>query len=395
MKFLRQTAHAFGIGIATTAVRPRHTLLTAFGLLVAGVTLLVLLTIPAGLKQLAGQTGLPDVVLILPSHSINETGGSLKPELAQLIGSLPGVAHTAGGEPMVAPQLVVDARLRRTDGTTATVLVRGVSPMFWNLLGNSVKLKSGERPQSGNDQVLAGSAAARGFLSLHTNDNISIHNTPWHVSGEFTAGGGFWGSELWADQSALQSVFNAQGNISSVWVKLVSPAAFATFSKAMNADPRLKSLQVFKQRKYYARQTVFLDLLLRAGIMVVAIVLGLGAILATINALGMALAARRRELAVMRAVGFSRGSLAVALILEVVAIGVACTGIVALLGWMFVNGYEVGSSTAQSAIQFQLHVGAEVVWRTLVYLLVLAVVSAVWPVWSAVRAPLIGALHNE
>jgi ABC-type lipoprotein release transport system permease subunit len=395
MELLRQVANAFGIGIVATMARPRHTLLIAFGLLVAGVTLLILLTIPAGLQRLAGQTGLPNVAMVLPKRSVNETGGTIAPKLAHLIGMLPGVAHTPKGQPIVAPQFVVNARLRRVDGTTATVMIRGVDPMFWNIIGNTIRLTSGAPPRSGTDALLAGAGAARGFVSLGTNDTISIHDTPWHVSGNFAVGGGFWESELWANLSTLQADYNAQGKITSIWVKLTSPTAFATFSTALEADAQLVGLQVLTQRSYYARQTGFLDLVVRAGTKTVALVLGLGAILATVNALGLALGARRRELAVLRSIGFERTPLAVALVLEVLVIAVVCTGAVVLLGWFTVNGYEVGSSTGAAAIQFRLHIDAGVIWRILVYLLALSLLSSVWPVWAAVDVPLTNALNDE
>ncbi|HEX7340810.1 MAG TPA: FtsX-like permease family protein [Rhodanobacteraceae bacterium] len=392
---LRQTTQALGIGIANTFAQPRHVLLTAFGLLVAGITLLVLLTIPAGLQRLAGRSGMPDVAMVLSGHAITEASGSIAPDLVQLLGTLPGIAHTAKGQPMVAPQFVVKTRLRRMNGSTATVLIRGVTPMFWQVAGDHVKLASGQRPRSGVDQLLAGVAAARGFAALDTGATVTIHKAPWHVSGEFTAGGGFWESQLWANMAALQGTYNAQGKVTSVWVKLTSPAAFKTFAKAVKADARLKGLQVVKQSAYYQRQTGFLDYMVGMGTRAVGLALGLGAILATLNALALALAARRRQLAVLRSIGLSRMGLALALLCEVLVIAVVCTCIVTLIGWFAVNGYAIGSSTFQAAIEFQLHVSTGVIWRTLVYLLILAAISAAWPIWSAVRAPLTKALQDE
>jgi putative ABC transport system permease protein len=354
-----------------------------------------LLTLPAGLKRLAGNTGSPDIAVVLAGNSFDESGGVFKPELAALVGSLPGVAHDAQGQPLVAPQFVANAHLRRVDGTTETVLVRGVTPVFQEMLGNATSMQSGRRFIAGKDELIAGVAAARGFVALDTGSTLSIHDTPWHVTGEFAAGGGFWESELWTDMAALQSAYHAQGAVTCLWVKLTSPAAFGAFRQALRDNPQTQGLHAMLQRDYYTRQTSFLKYLILAAAEVIAVALGLGAILAIVNALGLALAARRRELAIQRAIGFRRAALALALLIEVLAIGAACAAFAVLVAWLAVNGHEVGSSTGGSAIEFRMRVGSSVIGWTFVYVLMLGVLSAPWPIARAVRAPLTKTLQDE
>lgn len=395
MAFLREIASSLATGLVTAVARPRHTLLIAFGFVIAGITLAVLLTLPAGLKRLAGNSGLPDVAVVLPGSAFTESSGTFKPDLAALIGSMAGVAHGTQGQPLVAPQFVVDTRLRRTDGTTATVLVRGVTPVFWDVLGHAISMHSGHHFAAGKDELIAGVAAARGFVALDTGATVSVHNSPWHVSGEFAAGGGFWESELWTGMAVLQSAYHTQGTLTCLWVKLTSPAAFKTFSKALRANAQTQGLRAVRQRDYYTNQAMFLKEFIIVATEGIAVALGLGAILAIVNALGMALNARRRELAIMRAVGFRRGALAVALLVEVLVIGAVCAGIAVLVAWLAVNGHAVGSSATGSAIQFRMHVGASVVDWTFAYVLILGVLSALWPIVRALRAPLTRTLQDE
>ncbi|HVU82919.1 MAG TPA: FtsX-like permease family protein [Rhodanobacteraceae bacterium] len=395
MRILREIASSVATGLAAALARPRHTLLIAFGFVVAGVTLAVLLTLPAGLKRLAGNTGSPDIAVVLSGNSFNESGGVFKPELAALVGSLPGVAHGSQGQPLVAPQFVANARLRRIDGTTATVLVRGVTPVFWEVIGKAASMESGRRFAAGKDELIAGVAATRGFVAMDTGATLSIHDTPWHVSGEFAAGGGFWESELWTDTAALQAAYHAQGAVTCLWVKLTSPAAFGAFKHALRDNPQTQGLHAILQRDYYTEQTSFLKYLIVAATEGIAVALGLGAILAIVNALGMALAARRRELAIQRAVGFRRAALAFALLIEVLVIGAVCAAVAVLVAWLAVNGHEVGSSTGGSAIEFRMHVGSAVIGWTFVYVLMLGVLSALWPIARAVRAPLTKTLQDE
>jgi putative ABC transport system permease protein len=396
MAFLREIASSLSTGLAMALARPRHTLLIASGFIIASVTLAVLLTLPAGLRRLAGNTGSPDVAVVLPGNVFaSESNGSVQPESAALVGSLPGVAHGRQGQPLVASQFVMKTRLRRTDGTTATVLVRGITPVFWDVVGHAVSMQSGRRFATGKNESIAGVAVARGFVALDTGATTTIHKSPWRVSGEFAAGGGFWESELWTDMAGLQSAYHAQGTVTCLWVKLTSPAAFEGFKKALHDNPQTQGLQAVRQPDYYIGQTEFLKSLITVAAEGVALALGLGAILAIVNALGMALAARRRELAIQRAVGFRRSALVASLLAEVLIIGAVCAGVAVLVAWFVVNGHEVGSSTGGSAIEFRMHVGASVAGWTFAYVLALGVSSALWPIARAVRAPLTRALQDE
>lgn len=393
---MRELFTSLATSLTTALARPRHTLLIAFGFVVASITLAVLLTLPAGLQRLAGNTGSSDVAVVLSGNALtSESGASFDPGLASLVGALPGVAHGRQGQPLIAPQFVVDARMRRNDGTTATVLLRGVTPAFWDVAGDAISMRSGRRFAAGKDELIAGVAAARGFVALDTGATTSINKNPWHVSGEFAAGGGFWESELWTDMAALQSAYHAQGAVSCLWVKLTSPAAFAVFKQALHDNPQTQALHTVLQRDYYTDQTSFLKDIITTATEGVAVALGLCAILAIANALGMALDARRRELAIQRAVGFRRSALAAALLVEVLVIGAVCAAIAVLLALLAVNGHEVGSSTGGSAIQFRMHVDGSVVAWTFAYVLILGVLSALWPIVRAVRAPLTRTLQDE
>lgn len=218
-------------------------------------------------------------------------------------------------------------------------------------------MRSGRPFAAGKDELIAGVGAARGFVALDTGATTSIHRNPWHVSGEFAANGGFWESELWTDLAALQSAYHAQGALTCLWVKLTSPAAFEEFKEALHDNPQTQGLHAVRQRDYYTGQTEFLKYLVTAAAEGVSALLGLGAVLAITNALGMALDARRRELAIQRALGCRRGALAVALLVEVLVIGAVCAAVAVLVAWLAVNGHEVGSSTGGSAIEFRMHVG--------------------------------------
>ncbi|MGH8189939.1 MAG: ABC transporter permease [Rhodanobacteraceae bacterium] len=395
MRILRQTLGALTTGFASLRARRGRLLLTAAGFLIAGMTLVILLTIPAGMRRVAGNTGLADVAMVLSARATNEISSRISPGTAALIGTLPGVAHGPHGHVLAAPQFLADAKLRQAEGSLVTVQVRGVTPKFWQILAGAVRLTRGKRFGPGLDQLIVGGAATRRFVALVPGAQVPVHNAPWRVTGVFSAGGGMWGSELWTDIGALQAAYNAQGQISVIWVKLTSPAAFKTFDAAIKADPRMRAVKAWPQQGYYAGQIGFLTHFANVAIIGIAVVLGLGAILAIFNAVGMALAARRRETAVLRAIGFGRLGLALALLIEVLVVAIVCAGIALAIGWLVLNGQTVDSSSFGQALSFSMRVTPTVAWLVLVYLVLLGILSATWPIARAVCAPLPETLQSE
>lgn len=386
-------AGALQTGLLSALQRPRHLILAAAGFLIASATVLVLLTLPAGLDKLAGDTGSNDIVVVIPK-GISEGAHHFAPDQVQALKTLPGVAQGAQGRPLVAPQFVAFAKLRHNDGQPGTVLLRGITPALQRLTGSSVHLTDGHWPRTGHDEFVAGAGAAASYVALAAGDQNRIHHRLMRSTGIFRAGTGFWNSEIWMSQDVLQSLYNSPATITSVWVKLTSPAQFPAFLKALGNNHLLAGVNAVRQRDYYAAQTQFLSHFVHIAIASVAIALGLGAILAIANALGLALNARRHELAIMRATGYRQAPLAWALLTEVWVLAVLCVAIVAIFGFLFWNGHAIDSSTLFQAIQFKANISGNVIGWTLAYTLIIGTLSALSPIRRVIRAPLVDALRN-
>lgn len=395
LRFARELRGVLAHEFLATIARPRHMLLTVAGFLIAATTLVGLLTIPSGLAQLAGHTGLDDVAMVLRGQNASEARGLNIAQKSAMIGNLPGVAHNAQGQALVAPQFVVNVTLRHHDGTRGDVMVRGVSPIFWQVVGDSVHISKGRVFKPGIHELIAGTDATRQFVALGTGAHVVIRQTPWKVTGKFTAGGSLWQSQLWTDIGSLQSQWNAPGRVTSLWVKLTSPDAFNAFAAALESNASLKGLRAERQRHYYRWQIGFIYRYARVAAWGIALVLGIAAILAISNALNMTFLARRRETAMLRAIGFGQPAVAMAMLIEVVVVGLVCSGTMVLVGWGVLNGRTITSATFFQSIGFSLTVNAATACWTLLYSTTLGTIAALWPVIRAVRAPLIGALNEK
>jgi putative ABC transport system permease protein len=128
-------------------------------------------------------------------------------------------------------------------------------------------------------------------------------------------------SELVADSDTVMPVLRQTG-YSSVIVRLAGPDGLAALKRAITTNPAL-SVKVERQSDYYNRRSAeFSDTNDELGYGV-SLILGLGALLAAVNILYSAVAARRREIATLRALGFGAVPVALAVAVEALLLSLA------------------------------------------------------------------------
>lgn len=395
---IRQSVAVVMVSMDSVRARPRHALLVAAGLLIASFTLLVILTIPAGLQQLVGRTGSDYIGVVLADAGFDETNGNITPELVDRIAALPGIAKNAEGLPKIAPQLVVTTKLQRKDGGTGTLLVRGVPPSIWEVVGPAARLIEGAPIQPGTMEVISGVRLPGAYPFTQSGSALRFIQgsmIPWQVSGEFQANGGLWESELWADLENLRGEYNAEGQSTTVWVRLESGQAFEAFSAGMQADPRLRGFHVVHQETLYQMRVAFLAQFAQVGAITVAIILGMMAVLAGNSTIGLMLRARQRELATLRAIGFSQESLFIAILVEVLLLASACALCAVLTAQLVLPTHEIQSTSGALSVGFKMAITPQAVGLTLIYTLLLGVAAALTPAWRTLTAPLVASLAKE
>jgi len=394
MNLLRQIRHLLALLLGFHRQRPRDSLLMSAGFIISAAALAVMLAIPAGIERIAGSTGQEDVAIVMANNVMNsEDSGALNPEEIAVVSSLPQVARTADGRALVAPQALAHAKLTQADGVSNSVLLRGVTPAVWEVLGqDAVRLDT--RIQEGQRQLLVSRTLAQRFPEL-SEPEVSIQQRSWNVVGVLDARGNLWESEIWTDLSAVQAAYNRPGRVSSLWVKLTSPESIQGLRQAVKDDPRLQKLKVIGQRDYYQQKTGLVSRFAWYAALGVSILLGAGAILAISTTLSMALDKRRREMATLRALGFDHIAVGLASLLDVVLAGIIATLLAVWVTYLILDGRPFGTASGNLAIYAQFSIGAEVMKHVLLYSLILGVSSAVFPLWKTVKGKLVDVLKES
>jgi putative ABC transport system permease protein len=361
---------------------------------IAGVVgvLVAMLAMGEGFKATLDQTGSDDTAIILRGGSQAETNSVITRDQAPLISSLPGIAKGADGKPLVSPELSQIINLPSVgDGSDANAQVRGVGPQAWELR-KQVEIVEGRKFGSGLRELVVGQGAQSQFRGLAVGDSIELANQDWAIVGKFASGDAH-DSELWADAETLASTYNRSA-YQSITVRTDGKAGYQQFKAAMDADPRLK-LDVLTTRDYYSRQSEGLTRLIKILGTVIGAIMAVGAVFGALNTMYAAVAARAREIATMRAIGFRGTPVVLAVMLETMLLALLGGALGALVAWIVFNGYTVSTLSANfSQVVFQFRVSPELLWTGLKWALGIGLVGGLFPALRAARLPVTTALRS-
>jgi putative ABC transport system permease protein len=366
----------------------------AFGVAMVVAVMVSVLSIAEGFRATLTRTGSLDSVVVLRGGTDSEMSSVLLLEHARIVGDAPGVRRDSGG-PLVSAELYVIVDLpKRSTGTEANVPLRGVGPRAFEVR-ERVRIVEGRRFEPGRNEIMAGVGAAAEFAGLEVGRTLRWGDTQWTVVGLFSAGGSLSESELWCDALVLQPAYRRGNTFQSVYARLESPAAFTEFKDALTTDPRL-SVKVVPESEYYASQSQDVTTMISTLGTLIAALMGVGAVFGAILTLYSAVAARTREIATLRAIGFGSASVAVSVLVESLALAAAGGVLGALSAYAAFHGYRATTLNFQSFSQvvFQFEVTPRLLVQGLVASLLMGAAGAVFPAIRAARLPIARALRE-
>ena len=151
---------------------------------IAGVVLVIVavLSIAEGVNATMKASGDPELVLVLRAGSDTEMTSGLAGDAARIIQDAPGIARDGSGAPMTSPELfvVVDHPLKRS-GSPANVPLRGVTPEAFKV-HSRLKIVEGRNLQFGQNEIIAGRAAAGQFVDLTVGKTLKWGENTWTLS---------------------------------------------------------------------------------------------------------------------------------------------------------------------------------------------------------------------
>lgn len=350
------------------------------------------LMLASGIQETLSHTGSPNNVIIIRAGAQNEIQSGLTRDNVSIILSQTDFALNAQAQPIAATELVVLVSLmKRTDGGRSNVTIRGISSSSLGIRPEIVLL-SGRLPSPGTQEVIIGNAIYDKFQGTEVNKVLRLAGTDWKIVGIFNAGNSGFSSEIWGDAEVLMAAFR-RDKFSNVTARLATPDSYGGLKQKLENDPRL-SVTVSKEQDFYASQSHSLSLFITTLGTFVSVIFSIGAMVGALITMYSTISYRTREIAILRALGFSRLTIFSAFLKEALCISTlgGAIGIIAASSLSFFSLSTTNFSTF-SEVNFGLHFSLSILFQGMLFSLLMGILGGVFPAYRASRLKLVSALR--
>ncbi len=395
MGWLRQTWAVTLFSLKSLGQRAGSSAVAVAGFAGVVAVFVAVLSIAAGFERVMASGGSDQVAIVLRAGSDTEMSSGFELEQTRIIQQAPGVLRDPGGPAASAELFVIVDVPKRSTGTSANVPLRGVGPEAF-AVRPQVEITEGRSFRPGFQEVIVGEAAARQFAGLELGNRLRWGEATWEVVGTFGAEGSLWESEIWTDARVLQPAYRRGSTFQSVYARLESPEAFGRFKDALTSDPRLE-VDVERESDYLQAQSRVLRTLVHVLGNLIAALMATGATFGALNTMYSAVAAREREIATLRALGFEGGAVVVSVLAESLLLALIGGLLGGGLAYLVANGYQTATMNWQSFSQvaFALSVTPALLASGVIYALAMGVLGGIFPALRAARAPVAVGLRRS
>ena len=371
------------------------TVATAGGLALLVFVLAASSMLASGMRRTLTRAGDESRAIVIGHDQWAEHRSRVPASVLGLVAAAPGVRRDEHGQPRVTGEIVRQLMLGDASQVRlSTLQVRGVDSGVMSLRP-SVRIIAGRPIQSGAAEAIVGCGVLRRQPELGIGGSVRLSATrSAAVVGVFESDGTVIESEVWVDLNTARNAFGMDGSLSSVTAWLDSPSAFDAFAQTLSADKQT-GLEALRESAYYARLSERVATVVITLGVLQALLFSLGAICATAIVFYGAVAQRRREVGVLRALGFRRRSILSAFLVESVAlslvggaVGLGCALLTPLLDFQLVN-----FATGQD-VTFHFHPDLDTLWRALAVATGVGLVGGLPPAVRAARLPAVVAMRE-
>ena len=371
-------------------VRWRSTLATTLCIALVVAVFVMVMSLANGLKATYVSSGDPRNLLVLRKGSIAESSSQVTLENVRQAKFLDGIARNDKGDPIVSSEIMVLITLHRASGGKAHVQVRGLGAMGLELRPQ-VRFAEGRMFQPGLRECIVSQSLARRFPDLRLGQSFRSGKHAWKVVGIVEASQTAYDSEIWVDADEAREAFN-RSFYGSILLRPVNATAAAALKTRIEQDKQMQ-LRVLTESEYYREQMRTAAPIQIFGAALAA-VMSVGAAFSAMNTMYANVGARSREIGTLRVLGFHRGSIYVAFMLESVAVALLA-GVLGCLLSLPMHGLATGAFnwTTFAEVAFEFRITAGLLAAGMFFALIMGVLGGLLPARSAARQPVLASLR--
>ncbi len=373
------------------------TLLTITGIALVVFVFAAVLMMAYGIQKTLVETGSDNNIIVLRKAATSEITSIIMRDQANVLRALPFIEKTEDGKPLISEEIstVINLAFNKKPEGFGNVSVRGITPYGINLRPQ-VKLIEGRMFSWGSREIIIGASIQKRFRNTDIGETIKFGGDEWTVVGWFDADGSGFDSEIWGDVDQLAQSFGYTGAYSSILIRLEKPDEYKDFLDGFYKDLRLQTLEVKKEKQFYADQSEDMAMFIRILGIVVTIIFSAGAMIGAMITMYAAVSNRTTEIGTLRALGFRRRSVMMAFLVESLAIALI-GGFTGLFFASFLQFFQVSminfGSFAELAFSFSL--SPSIVINSMFFSVIMGVIGGFLPSVRASRLNIVNALRSE
>ncbi len=386
MHLFRQLFALIAAALRSIPERLGASMVTVIGITTVVGVLVTMLALGRGVEQLARNTERSDRAGVIAGGSRNTLESALTRATYDKILDKPGVKRDAQGRPIVSPVLVtiIDGVLRNNQRGPIGFFAAGPQ---WQQIWTNVHVVEGRNFQPGLHELIVSQRIRNRFKGMDLGGIVKANGIPWKIVGVYKDSDSFFDNSLVGDLDTVMASF-PQASYASISVILDSPASFDTFKKAVDSDPTL-SVTVQTDRESDEAVIKGQRSLLDFVSYFIGTLMGIGAACAALSSLYAAVDARTREIATLRAIGFSSGAVIVSVLAEGLILAIPSALLGAAIAWFLFNGDAV----VTGGLNIHMAVTSHEVLIALFWALAIALVGGFLPALRAADMPVATALR--
>jgi putative ABC transport system permease protein len=373
----------FRYNLRSLRVRWVTTLVTAISVGLSVTVFIAVMALAEGLRNVFVATGEPLNIIVLRQGSQTETNSIIEHSRADVITTLEGMAQNAAGQPLVSAELTVFVNQPRRSGGTSNVVIRGLADTGRELRPR-VRLVQGRWFRPGLRELTVSQSIAERLSDCGLGEQLGTGKASWKVVGIFDAGQTAYGSEMWTDVHDVANAFGRRNSYSSVLMRARDTTTLRGLTERISDDQRLQ-LKAEPEMQYYASQTSTATPVRILGNFI-AFIMAFGSIFAAMNTMYAAVSSRVREIAVLRVLGFSPGSVLLSFLLESLVLA-AMGGALGIILALPLNGLATGTTNwlSFSEMTFQFRITAALLQQGMIFALIMGAVGGILPAARAAQ----------
>jgi ABC-type lipoprotein release transport system permease subunit len=395
-------------------VRWLTTLVTGLAFTFVVGLLVVMLAFVQGMNDLSENSGNPANIIILADGATDEAFSSLPPgasveRLPQQVQNM--IARDADGEYLAVKEVyvIVNHQLPNPEPggrKRRFVQMRGIDKPLVAAKIHGVKLAHGEwfspsgvREIPGTKEtayeVVIGDGIAKvfgqdkGLPAVGPGEILEIGPRKWYVVGVMDPGGSTFGSEIWALDKYVGDNFGRKNSYSSYVVRVTDPDLAAEAAKLLREFRSEIALAATPEREYYSKLNATNQQFLYA-IIFVAVIMAIGGVLGVMNTMFAAISQRRKDIGVLRLLGFTRWQILMSFLMESLVIAFLGGALGCALGylcdgWTASSILSSGQGGGGKSVVLRLTVTGWILGAAMIFTFLMGAVGGLIPSLSAMR----------